>query len=149
MLPLFDPVGGSTETTGNLFPFPSFVSPIQDQASALPLRAPKPSPTALTSTHAGRAIEETTMGTGFLRLRGFLISRPLSSGPNRHLPRGALPHWNVSCSGAWRIGGIRESLVASFVLTDVWFLSSVRSQVWLLFESRVGLCATFKLEDDR
>jgi hypothetical protein len=27
------------------------------------------------------------------------------------------------------IGGIGEGLVAAFVLTDIWFLSSVRSQV--------------------
>lgn len=41
-------------TTGNLFPLPQ-LSPIQDQVSALPLRPPKPSPAALTSTHAGVA----------------------------------------------------------------------------------------------
>lgn len=45
------------------------------------------------------------------------------------------------------IGSIRESLVATFMLTDIWLLSSVRSQVcFQVFESRVGLCATFKLK---
>lgn len=77
--------------------------------------------------------------------RGFFISTT-SSGPNTCLLEG--PYLIGMCPvlvlGAIR--GIRESLVATFVLTDVWFLSSVRSQVcFQVFESRVGLCATFKL----
>lgn len=44
------------------------------------------------------------------------------------------------------IWSIRESLVAALMLTDVWLLSSVRSQVgFQVFESWVGFCATFKL----
>ena len=132
-------------TTGNLFPLPQLVSPIQDQVSALPLRPPKPSPAALTSTHAGSG-QRKRQRNRLASPQRILYFHPLSSGPNRRLPEepylvGMCP---VLVLGAIR--GIRESLVASFVLTDVWFLSSVRSQVcFQVFESRVGLCATFKL----
>lgn len=44
------------------------------------------------------------------------------------------------------IWSVRESLVAALMLTDIWLLSSVRSQVgFQVFESWVGFCATFKL----
>ena len=132
-------------TTGNLFPLPQLVSPIQDRVSALPLRPPKPSPAALTSTHPGCG-QRKRQWNRLVSPQRSLYFHPLSSGPNRRLPEepylvGMCP---VLVLGA--IGGIRESLVASFVLTDIWFLSSVRSQVcFQVFESRVGLCATFKL----
>lgn len=138
-------------TTGNLFPLPQLVSPIQDQVSALPLRPPKPSPAALISTHAGsgqRKLQWNRLTSPSIFLRGFFISTPWALDPTGVSRLPEEPYLIGMCSvlvlGA--IGGIRESLVASFVLTDVRFLSSVRSQVcFQVFESRVGLCATFKL----